>query len=119
MKIRNLLAILSILSICGCMESMNNISLNNPSGKEPQIVNSEMGIYGFTPNVINLKSNTPVVWNLHVLSLNACTDKVIIDGIGDYTLKEGNNTIQFTPTKTGDITFNCGMNMLRGKFVVQ
>ena len=27
--------------------------------------------------------------------------------------------IEFTPAKSGDITFACGMNMLHGTFVVQ
>jgi Cu+-exporting ATPase len=28
-------------------------------------------------------------------------------------------TIEFTPTKMGDIAFSCGMNMLHGTVVVQ
>jgi plastocyanin domain-containing protein len=113
---KRLLTLLAILAICGCME---NVSLTNPTGKEPQTISSEMGIYGFTPNSIQLQRDTPVVWKLYVLSLNACTNKVIIEGIGEYPLKEGDNIIEFTPSKTGEISFNCGMNMLRGKFVVQ
>jgi uncharacterized protein len=113
---KRLLTILAILAVCGCME---NVSITNPTGQEPQTISTEMGIYGFTPNNINLRVNTPVVWNLNVLSLNACTNKVIITGIGEYPLKEGNNVIKFTPSKTGDIQFTCGMNMLGGKFVVQ
>ena len=36
----------------------------------------------------------------------------------DKQLSQGLNVIEFTPTKTGAITFTCGMGMLRGSFIV-
>lgn len=108
---KRLLLLLTILSVCGC--------INDTGSNQPQIIKSELGIHGFIPNQFNITINTPIVWKLNVLSLNACTDKVIIDGIGEFNVKEGDNNISFIPTKTDEIKFTCGMNMFRGRFNVK
>ncbi|MGV8171214.1 MAG: hypothetical protein ACP5OA_00800 [Candidatus Woesearchaeota archaeon] len=75
------------------------------------------GTYVLTPSV--LKKDIPVRMEADLATLRGCSRDVVISafGVRKY-LKEGDNIITFTPTKTGIINIACSMNMYRGTFTV-
>lgn len=65
---------------------------------------------------ISVKVGVPVKWVIHVEKgqLTGCNNRFIINSLGiQYQLKEGDNIVEFTPKKTGKISFNCWMGMIR------
>ena len=84
-----------------------------------QEVNMDVTSSGYSPNSFVLKKGVPVKWNVNVKQLTGCNQELLLNQYGiDKTLKQGLNVIEFTPDKTGTITFSCGMGMLRGSFIV-
>jgi plastocyanin domain-containing protein len=76
------------------------------------------GTYIVAPSV--LKKDVPVRMEADLATLRGCSRDVVISafGVRKY-VKEGDNIIVFTPTKTGVITIACSMNMYRGTFTVE
>jgi plastocyanin domain-containing protein len=74
--------------------------------------------YILTPSV--LKKDVPVRMEADLSTLKGCSRDVVISAfdVRKY-LKEGDNIITFTPTKTGTINIACSMNMYRGTFTVE
>jgi plastocyanin domain-containing protein len=74
---------------------------------------------GYSPNVIFIKKDIPVRWIINVKQMSGCTDEIILL---EYNIKKplqyGENIIEFTPDRLGDIKFSCWMQMVWGKFVV-
>ncbi len=80
-----------------------------------QIVNSTLSP-GKYPN-INVQKGIPVKWIIDAPqgSINGCNNRMIIRDLGIvYSFKTGENVIEFTPEKTGKISFSCWMWMIRG-----
>lgn len=75
---------------------------------------------GYNPDTIVVKAGSPVRLNFTRLESSLCSETVIFDGIDrSAVLPEGETvSIEFTPTSTGDIPFQCQMGMLRGRVVV-
>ena len=76
------------------------------------------GTYILTPSV--LKKDVPVRMEADLSTVRGCARDVVISafGVRKY-VKEGDNIITFTPTKTGTINIACSMNMYRGTFTVE
>jgi len=87
--------------------------------KEYQIVEMDLTFRGYSPNVLFVKKDIPVRWIVNVQQMTGCTDEIIMP---EYNIKKtlgyGENIIEFTPDKLGDIKFSCWMEMVWGKFVV-
>ncbi len=87
--------------------------------KGVQEVNMDVLSSGYSPNSFVLKKGVPVKWNVNVKQLTSCNQELVLNQYGiDKNLKQGLNVIEFTPDKTGTITFSCGMGMLHGSFIV-
>ena len=76
---------------------------------------------GYSPDVIVVKQGVPVRLDFYRDETASCTDKVIF---GDFGIARDlpafqTTPIEFTPDKTGEFIFACGMNMVRGKLVVE
>jgi plastocyanin domain-containing protein len=76
---------------------------------------------GYSPDVIVVKKGTPVRLNFYRDETSSCSEQVVF---GDFGIVRDlpafkTTTVEFTPDKTGEFTFACGMNMLRGKLIVQ
>ena len=76
---------------------------------------------GYTPDVIVLKRGTPVELDFYRDETNSCTEQVIF---GDFRISRmlpafKTTRIEFTPERAGTFTFHCGMNMVRGKLIVE
>lgn len=71
---------------------------------------------------ITVKAGEPVVWNIEASkeSINGCNYKILLQDFDmEYTFSEGENKIEFTPTKAGVYTYSCWMGMITGKIYVE
>ena len=66
-----------------------------------------------------LQKGVPVRMEVDLDSVYGCMRDIVIPSFGvDKYVREGNNIIEFTPTKSGTFNIQCSMNMGRGKFSV-
>jgi len=76
---------------------------------------------GYSPDVIVVKQGVPVRLDFYRDETASCTEQVIF---GDFGIARDlpafqTTPIEFTPDKAGEFIFACGMNMVRGKLVVE
>ena len=76
---------------------------------------------GYSPDVIVVKKDIPVRLNFYRDETSSCSEQIVF---GDFGIARDlpafkTTTVEFTPDKTGEFTFACGMNMLRGKLIVR
>jgi plastocyanin domain-containing protein len=76
---------------------------------------------GYSPDVIVVRKDMPVRLNFYRDETSSCSEQVIF---GDFGIARDlpaykTTTVEFTPDRTGEFTFTCGMNMLRGKLIVE
>jgi plastocyanin domain-containing protein len=75
------------------------------------------GGYVVTPSTVT--KGVPVKMEVDLESVKGCARTVVIDAYKvKKTVKEGDTTIDFTPTKAGPVQVVCGMNMVKGSFTV-
>lgn len=76
---------------------------------------------GYSPDVIVVKEGVPVRLNFYRDETASCSERVIF---GDFRIARDlpafkTTPVEFTPDRTGEFAFTCGMNMMRGKLIVQ
>jgi plastocyanin domain-containing protein len=76
---------------------------------------------GYTPDVIVVRQGKPVRLQFYRDETASCSEQVIF---GDFGIAKDlpafkTTPIEFTPDKTGEFNFACGMNMMRGKVIVE
>lgn len=76
---------------------------------------------GYSPDVIVVKQGNPVRLDFYRDETASCSEQVIF---GDFGIARDlpafkTTPIEFTPDKAGEFTFTCGMNMIRGKLIVE
>jgi plastocyanin domain-containing protein len=76
---------------------------------------------GYSPDVIVVRQGKPVQLQFYRDETASCSEQVIF---GDFGIAKDlpafkTTPIEFTPDKPGEFTFACGMNMMRGKLIVQ
>jgi len=76
---------------------------------------------GYSPDIIAVKQGMPVKLDFYRDESASCTEQVVF---GDFGIARDlpafkTTSIEFTPDKAGEFTFACGMNMVRGKLVVE
>ena len=76
---------------------------------------------GYSPDVIAVRQGVPVKLDFYRDETASCTEQVVF---GDFGIARNlpayqTTSIEFTPDKAGEFTFACGMNMVRGKLVVE
>jgi sulfite exporter TauE/SafE/plastocyanin domain-containing protein len=84
-----------------------------------QIINSTLSS-GRYPN-ITVQAGTPVKWVIDAPqgSINGCNNRMLIREYGiEYSFKTGENIIEFTPAKAGNVQYSCWMGMIRGNISV-
>lgn len=79
-----------------------------------------VGDTGFDPASLKLRAGIPARMTFVRTSGKTCATEVVFPTLNIRKSLPLNEpvTIDFTPEKTGEVTFACGMNMLKGKFVV-
>lgn len=76
---------------------------------------------GYSPDVIAVKQGRPVRLDFYRDETASCSEQVVF---GDFGIARDlpafkTTAIEFTPDKAGEFTFTCGMNMIRGKLIVE
>ena len=76
---------------------------------------------GYSPDVIVVKEGVPVKLDFYRDESASCTEQVIF---GDFGIARDlpafkTTSIEFTPDRSGEFVFACGMNMVRGKLIVE
>ena len=76
---------------------------------------------GFEPAKISLRSGTPARITFVRMTDKTCATEVVFPSLNIKRALPLNEpvVIEFTPAKTNEIAFTCGMNMLRGTLIVQ
>lgn len=76
---------------------------------------------GYQPSSLRLKRGVPARLSFVRRTEQTCATEVVFADYGIRRELPLNKTIiiSFTPNKTGEFTFACGMNMVRGKLIVQ
>jgi plastocyanin domain-containing protein len=76
---------------------------------------------GYAPDVIVVKQNRPVRLDFYRDETASCSEQVRFPDFGIARDLPAFKTtpVEFTPDKAGEFTFTCGMNMMRGKLVVE
>lgn len=76
---------------------------------------------GYSPDVIVVREGVPVRLNFYRDETTSCSEQVIFGDFGIARSLPAYKTtpVEFTPNKKGEFTFTCGMNMLRGKLIVE
>lgn len=84
-----------------------------------QVVKMTQGTYGYSPNAFNIAKGIPVKWVITSTDPNTCASTILVNDLGiRKTLDAGENTIEFTADKVGQIRFSCSMGMYTGVFNV-
>jgi plastocyanin domain-containing protein len=89
--------------------------------KEVQSVKVNITDNGFEPSTFQLKKGVPARVTFLLQSEVSCAKEIVISA---YHIKRAlplNEpvVVEFTPDKSGEFSFACGMGMLKGKLVVQ
>ncbi len=76
---------------------------------------------GYSPDVIVVREGVPVKLDFYRDETASCSEQVVF---GDFGIARDlpafkTTSIEFIPDKAGEFTFACGMNMLRGKLIVE
>lgn len=76
---------------------------------------------GYAPDTIVVKKGRPVRLEFYRDETSSCSDTVVFGDFGIARPLPAYQTtpVEFTPDKAGSFTFTCGMNMLRGKLIVE
>ena len=76
---------------------------------------------GYSPDVIVVKQGRPVRLDFYRDETASCSEEVVFPDFGLTRQLPAFKTtpIEFTPDKSGEFTFTCGMRMMRGKLVVE
>ena len=85
----------------------------------PQVINSTLSPYGYPS--IRVESGRPVKWIINAPpgSINGCNYKFIIREYGIvYEFKPGENVVEFTPNRVGNVPYTCWMGMIPGTITV-
>lgn len=79
-----------------------------------QIVRMKVSGYTYTPNKFTVVEGVPVEWQIDGGGASGCGKVVVMPSLGlsKYLSPQGITTINFTPTQTGTIPFNCSMGMM-------
>ncbi|MFA6416828.1 MAG: sulfite exporter TauE/SafE family protein [Patescibacteria group bacterium] len=74
---------------------------------------------GYSPNNFTILKGQPVKFIIDAQAPYSCASALVIPSLKIQTqLKPGENILEFTPDKIGEIPFSCSMGMYTGKFLV-
>jgi sulfite exporter TauE/SafE len=90
-----------------------------PSCDTEQTINMEVLKSSFSPNQFTLRKGVPVRWVIDGKEMNECNKSIVIPQYKlKIELKEGTQTIEFTPPESGVVPWSCWMGMIPGTFIV-
>jgi plastocyanin len=91
------------------------------SGESVQTAKIVVSEHGYEPATITLRAGTPARITFLRTTDKTCAAEVVFPSLNIKRALPVNEPvrIEFTPAKSGDIAFACGMNMLEGVIVVR
>jgi RND family efflux transporter MFP subunit len=94
---------------------------SRPAAPEVQTAKIAVTEKGFEPEKVTLRSGVPARLTIVRVTDKTCATEIVFPALNIKRALPLNEpvAIEFTPDKTGDIAFTCGMNMLKGAVVVQ
>jgi uncharacterized protein len=108
--------------IINLKSSSNNTTIDNPDLEivdGVRIIRMREHNRGYSPNYFVIFKDQPVKWIINAEAPYSCASALVVPSLKIQTqLKAGENILEFTPDKTGEIRFSCSMGMYSGKFVV-
>ena len=100
-------------------QKLSPAAAETPSLDIEQTIHMEVLKSGFSPNQFTLRKGVPVKWVINGKELTYC-NKVIV--VPQYKLrielKDGIQTVEFTPPESGVVPWSCWMGMIPGTFLV-
>jgi plastocyanin domain-containing protein len=88
-------------------------------GKRVQVVKLTFDDKGYVVTPGTVVKGVPVRMEVDLGTVTGCMRTVVINAVNvKKTVKEGETTIEFTPTKSGKVEIVCGMNIGKGSFAV-
>jgi len=75
---------------------------------------------GYSPDVIRVREGVPLRLKFDRQETGDCSSRVVFAdfGVSQSLPAHGSATLEFTPDKSGEFDFACGMNMIHGTLVV-
>lgn len=75
---------------------------------------------GYQPDIISVPKGKTISLNFYRTDPSSCLEEVVLADfkIRQYLPLNQKTIIEFTPDKTGEFNFSCGMNMFHGKIRV-
>lgn len=89
------------------------------NAKQTQTIHSTLSSRRYP--AITVQAGIPVRWIIDAPSgsINGCNNRIFIPEYGiEYTFTQGENVIEFTPTKEGTFSYSCWMGMIRSSITV-
>ncbi len=76
---------------------------------------------GYSPSVIRIKNGQPVTLQFLRRDSSSCMEEVVLPDFGIRQMLPLNQetAVTITPKQAGEFGFACGMNMYRGKILVE
>lgn len=109
--------LLKLTAVCLLVLGMTASSID----AHPKTVRIKVTKNGFSPSSINVEEGFPLTLVFTRTSRQGCGNKVVFSSLGiTRNLPVGKAvTVRFTPRKSGNINFTCGMGMYKGLIVVE
>jgi plastocyanin domain-containing protein len=115
---RILIAAVFLLLVAGFV-SARSAGITQSQPAKPQIVKLSFDEKGYVVTPPSVTKGVPVKMEVDLGTVKGCMRTVVISAFDvKKTVKEGDTTIEFTPTRSGDIQIVCGMNMGKGTIIV-
>ncbi|MBK8813223.1 MAG: cupredoxin domain-containing protein [Acidobacteria bacterium] len=125
MKIISIFVLLAaIVAIGAC----SGAKTENKTAADPDVYVAKPGetikvkvTTSYEPKSIKVKKGGPVKMEFTRVDDKNCGDELVFPKLNiKKTLPVGEPVlVEFTPTESGDLAFQCGMDMMRGKIVVE
>ena len=97
----------------------SNVSATS-NGPGYQVINMDVTGAGYSPNSFVLKAGVPVKWVINGKEITSCNGSITVPAYKlNFNIKQGEQTIEFTPPKAGTIQWSCWMGMIQGSFIVR
>lgn len=111
-------ALLSVLLVLTAVSQANAQAKNKPTLQTAKVLITE---HGFSRTSITLRRGVPTRITFLRQTDSTCATSIVISGYGINRELPLNTpvVVSFTPKQSGEVGFVCGMNMHRGKLIVQ
>lgn len=103
--------ILLILLFSGCLTQQT---------QEYQTIKMNVSSMSFQPDHFTVKKGIPVKWEIDGTKASGCTKSIRVPQFNiNADIGGKKQTLEFTPTGSGNVEFSCWMGMVRGIITVQ